>query len=82
MNYGWFGCLFAGLYSYLITMMECVSYKNILRGRYLIPAVLLTFLATQIFYARSSLFYALFDVRFGFWIIVIYKLVYSKRDDS
>lgn len=83
MNYGWFGCLFAGLYSYLITMMECVSYKNILRGRYLVPAVLLTFLATQIFYARSSLFYALFDVRFGFWIIMIYKLVhYRTHNDS
>ena len=80
MNYGWLGCLFAGLYAYLITMFECVSYKNILRGRYLVPAVLLTLLATQIFYARSSMFYALFDVRFGFWIIVIYKLVYYRKN--
>ena len=83
MNYGWLGCIFAGLYAYLITMFECISYKNLLRGRYLIPAVLLTLLATQIFYARSSMFYALFDVRFGFWIIVIYKLVhYRKNYDS
>ena len=80
MNYGWLGCLFAGLYAYLITMFECVSYKNILRGRYLVPAVLLTLLATQIFYARSSMFYALFDVRFGFWIIIIYKLVYYRKN--
>lgn len=80
MNYGWLGCLFAGLYAYLITMFECVSYKNILRGRYLVPAVLLTLLSTQIFYARSSMFYALFDVRFGFWIIVIYKLVYYRKN--
>ena len=80
MNYGWFGCLFAGFYAYLITMFECVSYKNILRGRYLVPAALLTFLATQIFYARSSMFYALFDVRFGFWIIVIYKLVHYRNN--
>lgn len=80
MNYGWFGCLFAGFYAYLITMFECISYKNILRGRYLVPAVLLTFLATQIFYARSSMFYALFDVRFGFWTIVIYKLVNNRKN--
>lgn len=83
MNYGWFGCIFAGFYSYLITMMECVSYENILRGRYLVPAVFLTFLATQIFYARSTMFYALFDVRFGFWLIVIYKLIcYIKYDET
>lgn len=79
MNYGWFGCIFAGLYSYIITMFECIAYKNILRGSYLVPATLLTFLATQIFYARSTMFYSLFEVRFGFWLIVIYTLVQNIK---
>lgn len=79
MNYGWFGFIFSAFYAYLITMFECISYKKILRGEYLIPIVLLTFLCTNIFYARSSLFYSLFDVRYGFYLILIYKLVYYKK---
>ena len=79
MNYGWGGCVFAIVYGYLITMAECVSYRKICKGEYLIPIVLLTFLCTQIFYARSSMFYSLFDVRFGFWIIVLYKLTHFRK---
>lgn len=79
MNYGWGGCVFAIVYGYLITMAECVSYRKMSNGEFLIPVVLLTFLCTQIFYARSSMFYSLFDVRFGFWLIVIYKLTHYKR---
>lgn len=79
MNYGWLGPLFAIFYGYLISMLECISYKKILTGEYIIPAVLLTFLCSQIFYARSSMFYALFDVRFGFWLIILYKLFNFKK---
>lgn len=79
MNYGWYGCIYAGLYGYIITMAECISYKKIIKGEYLISAVLLTFLCSQIFYARSTLFYSLFDVRFGIWLILASKLLKNKN---
>lgn len=79
MNYGWFGCIFAIFYGYFITMAECVSYRKIANGNYIESVVLLTFLCSQIFYARSSMFNSLIDVRFGFWLIVIYKIIHHKR---
>ena len=81
MNYGWSGCLFAVFYGYLISMAESISYKSIVKGDYLLPSILLTFLSTQIFYARSSLFYSLFDVRFGLWLIILYKLSHIKKNE-
>lgn len=78
MNFKWGGCLFALFYGFILSFMECKAYKLLLNNKYLIACVIFAFLANNIFYARSQMFHSLFEVRYGFWVIIIYVIFFRN----
>lgn len=82
MNYGIWGWIFTLLYGYLITGLEITSYKKINEGKYLFPAVVLTVLSKQIFFARANLLLIHTYYRYALYIWIgwlIYKSMNKKQ---
>lgn len=71
MNYGWFGCIFVGIYGWFIVFAENKSYQLLRTGVNFFTIALLLILCKQIFYARAEILMVGSTLRFCLYCYIV-----------